>query len=38
MRRFFRNIPWKNVLIIGLVAILGIGAIVTVTSIAKCFL
>ena len=35
MRRFFRNIPWKNVLIIALVAILGIGAIVAVTSIAK---
>ena len=35
MKRFFRNIPWKNVLIITLVAVLGIGAIAGISSIAK---
>ena len=35
MKRFFRNIPWRNILIIGLVAVLGIGAVVGITSIVK---
>ena len=35
MKRFFRNIPWKNVLIIALVAVLGVGAVAGVAAIAK---
>lgn len=35
MKRFFRNIPWRNVLIITLVAVLGIGAIAGISTIAK---
>lgn len=35
MRRFFRNIPWRNVLIITLTVALGIGAIAGVASIAN---
>lgn len=35
MRRFFRNIPWRNVLIITLTVVLGIGAIAGIASIAK---
>lgn len=35
MRRFFRNIPWRNVLIITLTVVLGIGAIAGIASIAN---
>lgn len=35
MKRFFRNIPWRNVLIITLVAVLGIGAVAGISAIAK---
>lgn len=35
MKRFFRNIPWKNVLIIALVVVLGVGAVAGIASIAK---
>ncbi len=35
MKRFFRNIPWKNVLIITLVVVLGVGAIAGISAIAK---
>lgn len=35
MKRFFRNIPWKNILIIGLVVVLGVGAIAGISAIAK---
>ena len=35
MRRFFRNIPWKNILIISLALVLGAGAIAGITSIVK---
>ena len=35
MKRFFRNLNWKNILIISLTLVLGIGAIAGVTSIVK---
>ena len=35
MKRFFRNLNWKNILIISLALILGVGAIAGVSSIVK---
>lgn len=35
MKRFFRNLNWKNILIISLALILGVGAIAGVSSLVK---
>ena len=35
MKRFFRNLNWKNILIISLALVLGVGAIAGVSSLVK---